>query len=106
MAGGVMASAETPEYIRQAASRIAGTALGPFIMGERHVDLEALEKRINERVIEEMARLAAALIASLAHTSVIVMVDEVEKQPKAAKKKPKAKKSAAGQNLKEKTGKK
>jgi len=81
---------EPPELIKQAASRIAGTALGPFIMGERRVDLEALEQRINERVIEEMHYVLCAVIATLATTSIVVVMEDGKPQLKAEPKKRKA----------------
>ena len=101
-----MKHSDAPEIIRQAASRIAGTALGPFIMGQRNVDLEALEQRINERVIEEMQFVLAGVVAVLAKTSVVVVMDETKRQSKAAPKKPKAQKSRGADNPKAEKGKK
>lgn len=85
-----MAKAPVPEIVRQAASRIAGTALGPFIMGQRNVDLDALEQRINDRVIEEMQFVMASILSVMAKTSVFVVVEDYKEQPKAAPKKRKA----------------
>lgn len=87
---------DTPDYVKAAASRIAGTALGPFIMGQRNVDLEALEQRIIRQSIEEMKTIAVSVaLGILRSTAITVVVEEVQEQPKAAPKKPKAQKSRA-----------
>lgn len=88
---------EMPHIIKQAASRIAGTALGPFIMGERRVNLDELEARITKQVEKEMQALAASLLAALyMHTDVLKDIPGVEQQLMAAEKKQKAQKSRAG----------
>ena len=88
---------EMPPIIRQAASRIAGVALGPFIMGERRVDLDALEHRINQVVEREMIALVASVLTAMQkHTDVLDDIDHVVDQLEGAAKTVKAQKSRAG----------
>jgi hypothetical protein len=87
---------DTPEVIKRAASRIAGTALGPFIMGEKHVDLDALEKRINEAVEREMIAVTYGILTVLySHTDVLNDVDDLTRQLEVAAKNKRAQKTRA-----------
>lgn len=82
-------STEVPPSVQDAAARIAGTALGPFIMGQRNVDLEALERRIVAHVIKEMNYFGLLVLAGVVMGSQVVVVEEAPK-PKRAKKPAKA----------------
>lgn len=87
---------DTPEAIKRAASRIAGTALGPFIMGERHVDLDALEQRITEAVEREMVMVVSGILTVLYdHTDVLNDVDDLTRQLEVAAKNMRVKKTRA-----------
>lgn len=90
----VLTTTEVPACVKDAASRIAGTALGPFIMGQRNVDLEALEQRIVRQVISEMNHFGLIVLAGVAMTPHVV----IEMGPKPRKpRNPKVQKTEAGQ---------
>ena len=97
---------EMPPIIKQAASRIAGVALGPFIMGQRHVDLDELEARIIKAVEKEMQALASSLLVALyKHTDVLKDVPAVEQQLRDAEKRVKSQKRRADTTATRKTSK-
>jgi hypothetical protein len=91
-----------PEMVISAASRIAGTALGPFIMGEKRVDLDALEKKIMEQAVYEMGILVYTIATRLEpyvkldvddYQPIKIVIVQPETEKKRAKTKPKAKTS-------------
>jgi hypothetical protein len=87
---------EAPEAIKGAASRIASVALGPFIMGEKHVDLDALEQRIIKAVEREMIAVVSGILVVLYdHTDVLNDVHDLTRQLEVAAKNIKVQKTRA-----------
>jgi hypothetical protein len=87
-----MITTTPPACVTEAASRIAGTALGPFIMGQRNVDLDALEQRIVSHVIKEMNYVCLLMLAGVALGPQLVVHVSEDKPKRARKRKSAAKK--------------